>query len=415
MAVQPRLEPGYTKYELEALKGDRTVNRVTLTGGQQTARPGTILNVIIPKIPNDHVIVPGTLAVRFNLNMGTSDAGNYLVDNVSRALVKEMKIAIDGVEIQTTSDYDDYKTYKDLWLSKEKRDNMLSEGIQSVDQSKVRCGTSGAKTSGVEVMLNKHYSNRYKIWLDDEFVTDNGSLFTPGLGKLTFNITLADGKEVVKGSTGPYDYILENLELEYTTIKNSTLAARAREWYKVGKTFAFEQVSRVEQGNFKDNEQSIFNMSVNPSKSSLKAVLVLFRKATDPTKNQTEEFFNPNFTEVKVTVKGMPNRVYSNGIQSEDFWVEAKNFFHKGMDDCYTDMSISKFYTDKFCILIDLRSQIDDLLHGSGIKTLKDAQGVQFAMKRVKGSSSDEIEYLIYEISDAQVNIADHKIKNHYV
>ena len=69
------------------------------------------------------------------------------------------KIKFGGTILEETVDYDVYKTFSDLFLPGEKRDNMVPEGIQSKDLSKIRSGAGDAKTSGVdaEKKLNEVY------------------------------------------------------------------------------------------------------------------------------------------------------------------------------------------------------------------------------------------------------------------
>ena len=51
--------------------------------------------------------------------------------------------------LDETVGHDIYKTFQDLFLPGEKRDNMVPEGVQSEDLCKIRSGSGDAKTSGV--------------------------------------------------------------------------------------------------------------------------------------------------------------------------------------------------------------------------------------------------------------------------
>ena len=48
--------------------------------------------------------------------------------------------------LQDTVCYDIFKIYEDLFLSKEQRNNMLLDGIQSEDLCKIRSGSGDKKT-----------------------------------------------------------------------------------------------------------------------------------------------------------------------------------------------------------------------------------------------------------------------------
>ena len=89
--------------------------------------------------------------------------------------------------------YDIYKIFEDLFLSKEKRENMLLEGIQGEDLCKIRSGAADKKTSGVaaENKLNEIYGSKYRIRLDQQILTDHGFFYPQALyNDLEFELTL---------------------------------------------------------------------------------------------------------------------------------------------------------------------------------------------------------------------------------
>ena len=110
----------------------------------------------------------------------TSDAGahddNYLVQNVSRALVSKMVVKFAGSILQDTDGYDLFKIYEDLFLSQEQRGDMILEGIQSEDLCKIRSNSGDKKTSDVDTenTLTENYKSKYVIRLD------HGHRFGPG-------------------------------------------------------------------------------------------------------------------------------------------------------------------------------------------------------------------------------------------
>ena len=80
-------------------------------------------------------------------------------------------------------DYDVYKTFSDLFLPGEKRDNVVPEGIQSEDLCKIRSGSGDKKSSGVdaEKKLNEVYGTKYRINLDHQILTDHGIFYLQAL------------------------------------------------------------------------------------------------------------------------------------------------------------------------------------------------------------------------------------------
>ena len=122
------------------------------------------MRIPVPKLNEEVVLVPGSLALIFNLDV-KGHANNCVVNNVSRALVDRMTVKYEGEILQDTDGFDILKFYEDLFLTEKERANMTEEGIQSVDLAKIRCNAGDKKTSGVnaEKELNKVYGDKYRI------------------------------------------------------------------------------------------------------------------------------------------------------------------------------------------------------------------------------------------------------------
>ena len=148
MAVQPNLLPSHSEKTLGAMKAERTVKRITFNPSE--AKPGETLYVSLPKPSEHEVIVSGSLALVFNINLSGGHANNYLVQNVSRGLVDKLTVKFVATTVQDTDGYDVYKIFEDLFLSVEERANMLSEGIQSKNLCKIRSGSGDKETTGVD-------------------------------------------------------------------------------------------------------------------------------------------------------------------------------------------------------------------------------------------------------------------------
>ena len=151
-SVPDNLRSTHSEKTKNAMKAPRSIKRITFNPSE--ANPGETLYVHAPKMNKNEVLVPGSLALRFNIDLSGGDANNFLVQNVSRALVSQMAVKFGGTILEETVDYDVYKIFSDLFLPGERRDNMVPEGIQSEDLCKNRSGAGDAKTSGVEAEKN---------------------------------------------------------------------------------------------------------------------------------------------------------------------------------------------------------------------------------------------------------------------
>jgi len=100
---------------LKAIKAPRAVKRITFD--RSDANPGETLYVHVPKLNENEVLVSGSLGLRFDMDLSGGHANNYLVQNVSRALVSKIVVKLAGTILQDTDGYDLFKIYEDLFLS----------------------------------------------------------------------------------------------------------------------------------------------------------------------------------------------------------------------------------------------------------------------------------------------------------
>ncbi|KAL9953603.1 hypothetical protein ACROYT_G041046 [Oculina patagonica] len=376
-AVQENLRPGRTEKILGALKAERAVKRITFD--RTEANPEETLYVSVPKLNENEVIVPGSLALRFNIDLSGGHANNFLVDNVSRALVDKFVVKYQGTFVQDTVGYDIYKIFEDFFLSQEERDDRVPEGIQSEDLNKIRSNAGDKKTSGVEAekKLNELYA-----------------------------------EHVVRGSdTTKLKYKLTNIQLEYEMIRSKEIADEAFSAYSGGKEFAYDHIHRDKVVTFAKGSDTRLNLRVNPQRRSMKGILLLFIEQYNKGARSSEKYINSDLTKVSVTVNGSPNMLYNNGIEGMDIWKEVKRFYMKEKNKTQ-HMTLQKFYTeDKFGLLIDLRSMTDHSMHGSGKRLVNTKDGVQLELERKAGGSGN-LNCHIYVISDAQMNIMGRQLES---
>ena len=317
--------------------------------------------------------------------------------------------------IQDTVSYNIYKTFEDLFLSRDERENMLREGIQSVDLNKIRSGAGDKKTSGVdeENELNVVYGNKYRINLDHPILTDHGVFYPQALpNDLVLQLTLAPAHQVVKGSDGSkLGYKLENIQMEYEVIRSKVLADEAMSTYISGKEFAYDLVMRERMVPITRGSDTRLNLRVNPQRRSLKGILLLFINPYASGARDSKNYFNPDITKVKVTVNGVPNRVYNEGISGSDMWKELTRHF-KPSTNGRSNMTLTRYLTaNKFGLWIDLRSMADATMHGSGQRLVNTQDGVQLEIERTISGSGTTNCY-IFTISDSQMNIMERQLES---
>ena len=412
MSVPDNLLPTHSVKTLKAMKAPHSVKRITFNPSE--ANPGETLYVHVPKLNKNEVLVPGSLALRFDIDLSGGHANNFLVQNVSRALVSQMAVKFGGTTLEDTVDYDVYKTFQDLFLPGEKRGNMVPEGLQSEDLSKIRSGAGDAKTSGVEAekTLNGIYGKKYRINLDHQILTDHGIFYPQALfNGLVFEVTLTPESQVVKGSDPTkLKYKLTNIQLEYEMIHSENLAEKAESTYTSGKEFAYDHVSRAKVVPINRGTDTIINIKVDAQRRSMKGVLLLFVEPYTAGTRDSEKYIFPDLKKISVTVNGSPNMLYNTGIESQDIWLEVSRFFMKEKSKPQ-HMTLEKFYTgNKFGLLIDLRSMASQEMHGSGTRLVNSTDGVQLEIERGKGTGT--VNCHVFVISDSQFNIVGSQLQS---
>ena len=121
-----------------AFKGNK--EHISTVNVPNTAYPNQHIDIEIPKGSKNHVIVPNTLEITFNLDIESTNKARSIVNNVGRAPVKKKVLMLGSTEIETINSSDIYDTYKDLYLSEKEREEKLLQGIQSANGLKARLG-----------------------------------------------------------------------------------------------------------------------------------------------------------------------------------------------------------------------------------------------------------------------------------
>lgn len=94
MSVLDNFGPTHREKTLNAMKAPRAVKRITFDKSE--AHPGEILRVFVPKLNENEALVPGSLTLLFDIDLSGSHANNFLVPNVSRALVDQLTVKFGG-------------------------------------------------------------------------------------------------------------------------------------------------------------------------------------------------------------------------------------------------------------------------------------------------------------------------------
>ena len=128
-AVPDNLRPTHRENTTNSMKAPYAVKRITFSRSE--ANPGDKLDVHVPKLNENEAFVPGSLAPRFDIELSGGHANNFLVQNVSRALVSQLVVTFGGTTLDDTVDFDIYKIFTDIFLPGEKRDNISAQARET--------------------------------------------------------------------------------------------------------------------------------------------------------------------------------------------------------------------------------------------------------------------------------------------
>ena len=399
----------YNKYrERFGFKAER--RHVKISHTPSTIDQNQDLEVRLPNLGKNDVIVPSSLQLTFDLNLTSTLNTRYIVNNIGRALVKKMTINFEGNEVQSIQDSNVWMLYKDNWISTKKRSRLIQQGIcDEGNINKIRISAHGAEAAGSvgEKGVAKAYGNRFAIPLADfEMVK---YLPFPGIGdRLSFIFQFSSYSDVIKDAgTGSGNtakdpdgsYKISNIALEFDKIEDEGLHNAMKQEYN-NMSLPYDRVLRHRIIPLK-KEDTAWNIQVNVPTESLKGLALIFidpdkRKSYD---HQSETFYNPLISKVDITVEGEPNQLYSHGLLPKDMYQNALNCF--GEED--TDIDVVKFLSSNYCLFIDFRSTIDNILHGTGRRLKNISDGVTLQIQK-KTDGTGAIKCYVYVLQDGQIN-----------
>ena len=172
MSVYGEKDPMVEHRTQFAFKGKK--EHMTKVNIPNIAYPKQHIDTEIPKGSGDHVIIPDTAKITFNLDIESTDKSRSVVNNVGRALVKKKVPMLGSKEIDAINNSDIYDTYKDLYLSEKEREKKPLQGIQSANGLKARVGAKKADGTArtmktQENAIKKTFDKRFAIPLYFDF------------------------------------------------------------------------------------------------------------------------------------------------------------------------------------------------------------------------------------------------------
>jgi hypothetical protein len=364
------------------------------------------------------VIVPGTVRLAFEIELNSRDANATIFQNIGRSIIKKTTIKISGNEVMSIDDSDIYHCYLDLWKSPTELVNMAYQGIGKANMLKHRVGAADASADKEDQAIAHAFKNRFCIPLDFELLETHMPFYQAGLGdRLEYELTFNDYNSVIKSSDVASSYTIKNICLEFDMVTDPELARQIRQQVDGKMVILYDRILRHRKIT-KNKSDTLWNINLNVPARSMKGILMLFE---DPERTSTQTFYNPKITKVEMTIEGVPNQLYSQGMKAYQQWDEINKFFaltskrDKEIDKIakqfyLTNTTLEKYLTTNYALWLDLRTTDDNTLHGSGRRIENASEGITIQITKEQGADAP-INIYLFIIQDAQINFEDGRFK----
>ena len=378
--------------------------------------------VRFPNLGSNDVVVPGSARLAFTISLTSTDANRTLVQNIGRAAVKKLTIKVSGNEVMSIDDSDVYYCYQDLWKTAREQENAQYQGIDTTadrNATKLRVGAGDGANVAADQAIAAAYGNRFFVPLDVELLESHMPFHQAALGdRLEYELTFNEYGRVIE-SNGDGSYTIDNICLEFDKVTNAELARMIRNQYANRLAILYDRVLRHRKITANKSD-TLWNINLNIPGRSMKGVLMLFEDPAAAYKRDTEAFYNPKITKVEVTIEGVPNHLYSQGLRAYQQWDEAKKLHAGGpkrspvtgavaKDLSLADVSLAEYLTSKYCLWLDLRASDDDQLHGTGRRVENASEGITIQITK-KAEAAGALNIYLYVVMDAQLNLEDGRI-----
>ena len=353
-------------------------------------------------------IIPSSL--KFTGKVKNKDTKSWFLNNISALLQKDIQVRFGKIDCYHNSHESEFLLHKDLWDTDKNRKARVDEGIGSENYRKILCGDdTGAKTGDTTKVNEATLADLYggELVIPVGRMLNNQEVFAPRALHSDFEVEItfpkAEDVMVAQSSQSVAGYTFEELKLRYKKIISPELYQMAEQSYISGKTLPFKVIDRFEVDKaYWKKDSTLVNMQVNIPRRSLTAIIMLFR---DDAKD-SEKFFYPNIEDVKITIDGSTNKVFSGGsggIGKTGMYKAARDFFLDHTEEVITP---EDFYCkNHFALVLDLRVVNDHNVISGGKQILNTQDRISIEIE--KKATAKDLTCYMFVVSDGLINITD--------
>ena len=282
---------------------------------------------------------------------------------------------------------------------------------------------TGAKNGDLSDVADKAiadtFGDRFFTPLDFQLLEGHMPFYQSAMGdRLEYELAFNDYSRVIQ-DTGDVDasYHIGGISFEYDMVILPKLARTIDNQYKSCLAILYDRVLRHREMTM-EKSNTLLNINLNVPARSMKGILMLFGNvaAQHFFARNTEAIYMPQITKVEVTIEGIPNQLYSQGMRAYQMWDEAKKYFAPGSkrqpevgtaakDLALADVNL-RFLISKYSLWLDLKTIDADRLHGSGRRIENASEGITIQITK-KAEAAGALNIYLFVVMDAQLNIED--------
>ena len=418
------LDPNRTNRSRGGFNAERQI--IKLTNNPSTIAENQTLEIRFPNLSKNDVIVPGSVYLSFALSVTNGNP----VNNIIRNIIKGIDIVIEGNTILSINDSNILYSYMDSWIPESvRRKKSFLTGTRDLTSSMTKKTLQlrlGIETEGddSEKTLSKVYGSRFKIPLDFEMLTTAMPFNQYGLNeRFSYILTFNNKGKFIKSPTSNGTYSVSDIQLEFEKVNSISLSNEVRNAYDMDFSVMFDRILRHRAIQVKSTDTK-WNWSFASPVKSLRGILLLGKKKTNIADwtCKSGHFWNLCVKKVSVTIEGIPNQLFSNGILPTDIYEECERFLsgmykeERSIDNTVKKLSLSgvdpiDFFDKKYAVWLDFRSTQDNFLHGSGRKIVSVSEGISVEIEREADTKTFDGTIYAFMFMDGLLQIVNKKVE----
>ena len=275
--------------------------------------------------------MPGSAKLSFKITLdGKTDNDRTIVNNLGRAIVSKLEVKLEGQSVYTLNNSDIFHCYQDLWKTKNERDNAVFQGIQSEAGRKHRINANNKDADVTNAAIGTAYSNLFHIPLDFEMLEADMPFYQYELkDRLSYEITFNNYGRVIISSDTDASYTISDISMEFEIVSSPELVKSLKMKHRDMFQILYDRV--IHHSKYTENKsKSHWNFQLAPQSQSMKGILMIFIDPADGGVNfacDSEKFYNPKITKVSTTIDGLPNQIFSSGMNPITSLMRFQNTF----------------------------------------------------------------------------------------